>query len=216
MEPIADAVQRELASLRRHKENHITIISGILQADSGNLYRTDLWVNAALNRSWHLLEGFALMVEQRNIACALGLIRLQLDTAMRLFAISLVEEPDAFVARLIGGERLDKMSTRDGKKLTDRFLAQELTKQREWFETVYDNTCDFIHMSGKHIASSVCAMDKSGMIQSFGAQDNHWREEDMLEAVGAFQATTDMILSMAHSLWKLKQGLPPRDPSTPV
>jgi hypothetical protein len=202
----------KLADMRKLEADHLAIIAALLQADDGNIYTTDLWVGAALNRSIHVLAGFCWMVERRNAACAVGLLRFQLDTAMRLFAISLVKNPDEFVSALIGGERLDRMTDRHGKQLRDRYLAEELTKQRDWFLRVYDNTSGFVHMSGRHITTAALSVEDFQVVQSFGAVDDHWTAEDIEEAVDAFQATTEMILSMGCSMLHGKNNLASRPP----
>ena len=64
-------------------------------------------INVAGDSSFALMleaqaRGFRDLIEARNFPCAAAILRLQIDTAMRINALSLVDDPDA-----IGGFQPD-------------------------------------------------------------------------------------------------------------
>ena len=59
-----------------------------------DLFQFDLLVSAVLNRSLALMNGFQLLIINNNYICAAHLVRLHLDSLMRLSAAWLVDDPN--------------------------------------------------------------------------------------------------------------------------
>src|SRR4051794_27955218 len=116
----------QLTRLRARIQQHAILAEKIHRAEGGRVYAADLWVSAGVRRSMQVIEGFAVMVETRNISCAVSLLRLEIDTAVRLHAMTLVDDADAFYRHLSDGGRLDQFKDRSGQKMTDRHLVNSL------------------------------------------------------------------------------------------
>lgn len=108
-------------------------------------------VGAALRRSAALIDGFLLLVHAQNRFAAVPLIRLQLDSAMRIHACSLVADQQDFVRHLLEGGEPSKYSQHQGERLTDGFLHKQLTTKYPTTSEVYKDVSGYIHLSNHHL-----------------------------------------------------------------
>ena len=69
MKPIQQSVLARLDRLETAAPEHIKLGQLCMEADDGNVFSADLWVNAALKRSLQVLDGFSAMVRARNATC---------------------------------------------------------------------------------------------------------------------------------------------------
>ena len=211
MKPIPATVDQKLEKLQAKIPDHIELARLCIEANDGNVHSPDLWVNAAIRRSMQVLDGYVAMVRSRNLTCAGSLLRVQLDTAMRLFASTLVSDVDEFVGHLLKGGRLDKLKDRDGRRLTDGYLAKRLSEFSpglDWVPRVYESTCDFIHMSGRHMLNMAEIKEELTLEISIALHDDRWPEKHMAEAVYAFDRASDVILGLVYKWWEQKSSYP--------
>lgn len=106
-------------------------------------------VIAALKRSDALLDGFVSLVDSRNRFSAVPLIRMQLDSAMRVHACGLVSDSDAFVKHILEGNEPRKYANKP--QLSDKFLHEQLTEKYPFTSDLYRDTNGFIHLSNHHL-----------------------------------------------------------------
>lgn len=189
--------------LRETEMAHLDLLRAILSAHSGNVFGVDFLVIAAIQRSFALIDGFIALVERENGFCALPLLRLQLDSVMRLFACSLVKDPHLLASHLLQDEPLRKMKAADGRDLTDHFLHQRLTERYPWATSVYQNTSGFVHLSRRHMIAPVSGVDSDSRSVEFDVGRNrvHWPKHEIVEALDAFSATTNALLDLCRS-WR--------------
>jgi len=102
-------------------------------------------------RALALSSGFRLMVEHRNSLCALPIVRMQLDTALRLYAGFFVINHQQFCHDVIQGTHIDRMKADDGFFMKDRYLVDRVAKLNPWISNVYKTTSGYIHFSDRHI-----------------------------------------------------------------
>ena len=108
-------------------------------------------VTAALRRSAAIVEGFLLLVDNVNRFAAIPLIRLQLDSAMRVHACGLVRNPTDFVKHVLeGGEPRKYPGDRIGD-LSDKALHTALTAKYPSTTELYQATNAYIHLSNHHL-----------------------------------------------------------------
>lgn len=156
----------------------------------GASWHSDMMVMASIKRSLGLADGFRTMVEDQNFTVAAPLVRLQLDCALRLSALSAVGDPEALATAFVKGEKLDKFKTRTGLKLTDRLLVNHMKEDIPWVEGVYNDACEFIHLSSRVLWNSVAKTDDTERIAYFqiSALDPvRGGEEKYFSAVEAFK-----------------------------
>ncbi len=205
---LPQSVTDKLAELRKMEETHFRLIAAILEADGGREFPLDFLARAVVNRSLYLIEGFAVMVELRNYLCAAPLIRLQLDSVLRFFATSLVDDPHAIALQMLAGQQLGRLKSKDGQRLTDRYLHEQLTKLYPWASSVYERTSGLIHLSDSHLLAPATEVDEAERTVTWGigrGVDREWKEEEMCEAVDAFNAATKALLNMCASWFVAKR-----------
>lgn len=115
----------------------------------------DLFAMGIGRRALALSSGFRLMVEQRNSLCALPIVRMQLDTALQLYAGFFVTDHQTFCYDVIHGKQIDRLQSDDGKPMKDRYLLERVAKRNSWIVDVYKFTSGHIHFSNRHIQEAL-------------------------------------------------------------
>jgi hypothetical protein len=194
-------VAERIGLLRSTRKEHLDLLQQILSADEGRWFGVDLVILAVMQRSLSLMDGFVLMVEHRNPLCAAPLIRLQIDSIMRLYACSLVDEPDSIALKLLDGTPLYKIKSRDGRPLRDVYLHEKLSGIYPWVSRVYQTTSEFIHLSRPHMLAPVTAVneDERALEMCVGNLGPQWPERQILEAIDAFAEATRSLLHLCSS-----------------
>lgn len=128
-----------------------------LTLDNKNFYSIDWLFFAAVNRSISNIAGFIEMVKNDNFLLMNSIVRFQLDTVMRFCAIYLATDSTDLVNRILSGERIDKIKDKNGKKMTDRYLCEQLSKKDNGFHwiNVYEHGSGFIHLCKTHFLSFI-------------------------------------------------------------
>jgi len=83
-------------------------------------------------RALALSSGFRLMTENRNSLCALPMVRMQLDTALRLYADFFVTDHQKFCHDVIQGKHIDQLKSDDGSLMKDKYLVDRVAKRNPW------------------------------------------------------------------------------------
>ncbi len=205
-----DLLARRLRELEELEGSLLDLAMKCMQAYDGAVYPMDLLANGASNRTLALCSGFRRMIGERNMICAGSLLRLQVDTALRFYAAYLVQDPHAFATEMLKGTRVDKLKDRDGKRLTDRYLAERLAEEesREWLVRVYEETSGYIHLSGKHLFSTFNEVDDATRTVQIkvSAADGNLPQAIYVEAVDAFLAATRLFMRYLHGWGLTKQN----------
>lgn len=128
--------------------------------EGADIYIADFVLLASVKRTLALSSGFRTLIEARNFTSAAALLRLQLDTALRLYAATLYSHPENYARAVFDGKRVDKLKDRNGNRLTDSYLAQKLSERYPWVQRVYQDLCDFIHFSNRHLFTSISKIDE--------------------------------------------------------
>jgi len=121
-------LEERLAKIERADEELRQYFLRAMQADT-SLYVGDFLILGALKRTLALSAGFRGHIRDRNFTCAGALLRLQLDTALRLYAGTLYKNPQEYAEAVFKGARVDKLKDKHGKRLTDAYLADKLSEQ---------------------------------------------------------------------------------------
>ena len=147
----ADTKCEELKQLRR---SYIRLSAEII---SETLMQHDLYYCANINRAVQLIDGFQMLLKERNLICVSAIVRLQIDNCARTVAPLLAEnEQDVFNA-VVNGERINKIKAKDGGTLTDTKLVDFLASYDKQIKTVYQSTSGAIHFSEKAFYACVSA-----------------------------------------------------------
>ena len=195
-----DTLEAALAHLRASESAHLEALQQATLADGAALYPADLIMHGVAQRSLQLISGFTVMVEQSNVVCAVPLLRLQLDNIMRFYALWLVPDPNKVLLALLSDKPFRKLTSSDGSRLTDAYLAKQLAKLHPWVSEVCKRTSGFIHLSSPGLLSGVVSVgdDTSRMVQMLIGSEagRKWRDTEKKETVDAFIAATDALLHL--------------------
>lgn len=202
-----EQVDKRLSELMELRKPHILTMEKIFKADSGYFFPFDFIVSAVLNRSLSMTNGFFSMIESRNYLCGGAILRLQLDSIMRLYAFYLVDDPHKLAMNILAGGYINKYRDRKGKKLTDAYLRTMASDRYEFIDRVYKRTSSFIHLSSDHIFASINDLnidERHFYIELSLDGRRDWPPENLLEAVDAFIAATEAVLDLCVS-WAIQK-----------
>lgn len=190
-----------VARLKTKSETHFAVGKGMLRKAGDGLYKLDFLAVATLNRSLCLLGAFCSLVEAKNMIAAVPLLRCQLDNALRFFASTLVDQPHDFAWKVVEGTPIRKLKDRHGKKMTDVYLVEELSKAYPWVSSLYEQASGYVHLSEKHIFDAFSLWDREGMtdVKISGQDGSPWTEGRYLEALEAFAVVTDLVLELVNA-----------------
>lgn len=193
--PMRPELEKRLEYLDGLTDAHLKLFGALIQGDGGKLFPLDILAAATIKRSLALTQGIRSLIRASNYTCAASLIRLQLDSCLRLFAAFIVKKPHDLAHNVLKGEPIRRMEDRDGNRMTDRHLVETLASKYDWLPKMYNETSGFIHLSEKHlhlIFDGVVEEEHSvGM--RISADDEHLPLESWIELVDGFEAVTNIL-----------------------
>ena len=110
---------------------------------------------AAIKKTASLSHAFCTLIRAKNTLSAAALVRLQLDTAMRIFGLTLVDDVETAGIRLMNDESYRKLRSRDKQPLTDAFLHRKLNEKYPGITEAYEDASAYVHLSGQHIKTGL-------------------------------------------------------------
>jgi len=172
--------------------------AGSIDWKGAAISHSDMFVMGAVRRTLAQSKGFRDLIATRNFPCAAAILRMQIDTAMRLNALLLVEDPFKFCEALLDGQRFNTLKDSAGTKLTDARLRKKLSEKYPWINAIYEETFDFIHLSGRHFYNSVFSADNdTHEIKMFiGGTDPPLPDATYFEIVDAFFDVSKVVALM--------------------
>lgn len=185
----------------------------IISANNQTWYVIDSLAVAVINRGIQLTEGYVTLANTNNYIAAIPLIRLQLDNALRFFAISLVTDPNDFFFHFMDGKPISYYKSDNGDKLSDNYLAKTLDVISPGVLRLYKDTCDYIHLSRQHVHASknmdkgtltLMVMDVDNPIDVFSLEAKYHFAYNMVE-VGK------LVLIVLDRWKRMKQSFPELD-----
>ncbi len=171
----------------------------------------DIFLIAALNRTVNISKAYTSLIRDNNFIAAAPLVRINIDTLLRLYA-SIISEYDrnTFASKVMGGELIKKMKLRGTKqKLNDLLLYTELSKveNMEWVSDIYKAGNSFVHLEKSHIFSSLKVDDDKERIinMSIGFHDSFVPESEKFGSSVWMNKTVDSIIQQAQ-IWMYEKA----------
>jgi hypothetical protein len=187
-------IDAAIAKLRSFESEHTQVGLEFLQADNNAIYPLDILMAAALKRSMCLLDAFCDLIEKRNFVAAAPLIRLQLDSVLRLHAASSVPDPHQFSTDVLAGKHIRNMKDRHGKRMTDQYLLDRISHKHPRIAKAYSHLSGYIHLSDKHIFNVLKLEGGDGKFSMhIGPTDTYISDDIYLEAIIAFHGITQIL-----------------------
>lgn len=125
------------------------------------IYHQHFIIAGVLDRTLSNIHGFLTLSKEQNFLCCAAILRLQIDTAMRVNAFNLVDDPNALSEQIMKNKRFSEIVDRDGKQMKDWYLRKKLSEKHPWIDSVYEETSGAVHLSSRHIFASVEAPEGS-------------------------------------------------------
>lgn len=177
----------------------------------------DWYVLAAIKKTASLTHAFCILVRAKNTLAAAALIRLQLDTAMRIFGLSLVDDVEAAGTRLMNDEGYQKLKSRDGEVLYDAVLHRKLNDHYPGLSGVYQATSSYVHLSAAHIKTGLSERPGSPILFfHLNGTDDKQPDEWFADIVDSFDQATgltaELIEGFAQSRYRRAGRRPPTAP----
>ena len=167
-------------------------VAHYLKASDG-FTQVDLFLIGATNRTIAQVHGFRDLILAKNFLCAGAILRMQIDTSMRIFGLSLVPSAEEPCGQLLAGRRYNQLKDRNGKRLNDSFLRDKLSQHVAWINSVYESTSDLVHLSPRHFYNSIERIDETGNVSfRISGQDKPVPDEQYFEIIDGFYAATEL------------------------
>lgn len=193
-----------------NKSKAIIKLGKQLHAISNEMFPFDLLIIAALNRTVNTNKAFVSLVKDNNFISAIPLIRINLDTLLRLYASNISEfDRNGYALKILSGMEVRKMKHFNSKsKLSDYFLHTEISKVEgmEWVSYLYNIGNSFIHLEKSHFLSSmkITSEDERTILMSIGYHDSFISDNDKNELVNWMNLTIDKIVEQTQ-IWFLEK-----------
>ena len=191
-----EAVMDGLALIDEKSKLAIKLAHSML-TDTPSLYPVDLLAIGAVKRLLSTSSGFSALIKSWNMTCARSVLRMHIDTFLRFSAINLVEKPHDLAQKVRNGEHISNIKDKTGKKMTDKYLVEQLLCEYPWLNEVYDNLCGYVHFSNQHILSSAQNMrdddDEYTIYFEIAEDDGKYPEKSWIEIIACFNESTDIF-----------------------
>jgi len=200
----SDKIQGSLEKLRGLRDELPKLGNSIMSSEKQELYPLDLVIMGIVKRSLSITTAIDQLVVNWNMTCARALLRMQIDTALRLSAFWLSNNPQEMADQVFHGQPINKMKDMNGKRMTDSHLASKLGENFDWIPRVYKYTCSYIHFSERHLFDSITNICDEDKTVSFFINDKDYKfpEESWLELV---ECASDCLEIVSHFMSKYHQ-----------
>lgn len=194
------SVEDFIIALESSKKEFLKIAQSMLEADNKKLFQLDLYALGTFKRAILLNKAFCQLLREDNFLSAAPLIRLYLDTLLQFYAAFIVTNPHEFATKIMGGEQARNLTDKNGKKMTDTYLANQLAKDKEcsWAYKVYDETSKFVHFSSKHIFAGL-KIEDGGKFSALISDTMEVSDEAKMEALDVMAKITKGLLKYLYS-----------------
>lgn len=163
------------------------------------------YVLAAIKKTASLSHAFCTLVRCKNTLAASALIRLQLDTALRISGLSLVDNLEDAGAKLMNDENYSLLKSRSGERLTDKLLHENLDKFYPGISHAYKTTSAYVHLSASHIKTGLTNQPGSHVLFfHLNGTDDAQKEEDFADIIDWFEQATTLTAEMIEDFMRYR------------
>lgn len=169
---------------------------------TSGFYMFDIYTIGILNRSVNIIKGFADLIRSKNFISAAPLVRVHVDTLLRLYAPQLINfNVDEFAKLVYSGTPVRQIKDGLNKNLTDTYLVSKLNQVNgfEWVQKVYDTGNAFIHFSDQTIFASMKAHQLERQVNlTIGLHDNFIPDSEKIGSVFWMNKITEGIIILTN------------------
>jgi hypothetical protein len=208
---VTETLEDKLAKIEHAADPIPRLCERCLQSAGGVAFISHLFIIGVANRTLALSSGFRTHIAARNFTCAAALLRMQVDTALRVYAAWLVPDAMEYAYAVFRGDKVDEIKDRDGKRLTDRYLVERLSEHHScaWVKPVYTETCNFIHFTSRHIFASLGKLNDDDLYFQVSVEDPPRADSEYFEVVDAFFESMNLTVALARGFARKRAKNPP-------
>ena len=163
----------------------------------------DYFLLGATKRTLSQSLGFRKLVKGWNFSCATILVRMQIDTAMRINGIPLLANPEFDIKRIFDGKTTFRnLKSMEGKPMTDVNLRKRLSEKYPFVTQLYKETSDFVHLSSRHLWPTLVETNDEDQMAYFvlSGEDPKHEEANYYDVVDAFFKVSKMTSTLLLAL----------------
>lgn len=202
-------IKNALLNLKITEKTLLELFMSMCDAGNGTFYFIDFLAIGAMKRTASNTDGFVMLIEAQNMISARALLRIQIDTFMRFYAIWLVDHPNEFAKEVMSGIAIRKLKDKQGNKITDHYLVNKLTVICPWLKNVYNNLCDYVHFSNQHIYSAITKIgndEERNLTIEISKEDQKYSEESWIEIIECFTESVNILFHFINEWTKMKNS----------
>lgn len=177
-----ELLNNEKKTLDELRKQGVELAQGVI---GKTLFGDDLFFCASLNRCINLIDGFWLLLNNRNLTCG-AILRLQIDNCLRTYAAFIAADRNKVIECIINGKRIDKERDTQGHMMTDGYLKKKLGEMDSSIVVIYDNTSGYVHLSEKAFYETVVNCDNGEVEFQIGRELPEKRNSVLIEMLEAF------------------------------
>ncbi|MGL4094432.1 hypothetical protein [Agrobacterium cavarae] len=152
---------------------------------------------AAIKKTASLSHAFCTLARAKNTLAAAALVRLQLDTAMRMFGLTQVEDIETAGTWLMNDNSYRKLKARTGEALSDAFLHRKLDEKYPGLSEAYEAASAYVHLSGQHIKTGLWSQEGSSILFfDLKGTDDARPDEWFADIIDAFDQATRLTAEL--------------------
>jgi len=193
--PQSEQVEALLLKVEADAERMRNVMVEVVSPNGSPMFPLDFLAFAAAKRHASTTTAFVAMVRSWNMVIARALLRMHIDTSLRFSGAWHVADPHAFAISVLKGERIDRLKSRAGERLTDAHLVSLHKDQHPWLPAVYEHLSGYVHFSGAHIADAVVGIGNGDHTVNFlvSDQDLKFPEFSWVEVLECFREATAIL-----------------------
>jgi hypothetical protein len=161
----------------------------------------------AIQRSRHLLQAYVQLLATKNLTAASALIRMQLDSLMRVNACFLVADPMEIWEVLKTGDPWNRVRSTEGQPLSDSHLHQKLSEKFEWASDLYKQMSGYIHLSRPHLESTTEGENFLGMVIHQDSAGQRVSDHELAENAQLFIRVTRALLQVCNEYAQARRAV---------
>jgi hypothetical protein len=191
----------ELAVLDQQSERAGALGTRLLKECAGDIFPCDTLACSVLARTLNQIRGFKILMEAKSFNCAAPLLRLQLDSLLRLYGVTTCKEPHAIALQVCQGIPLRSIKHSNGGKMTDKHLQEMLAKAVPWVPEIYSLSSAYIHLSEQHFLHLLMqsSKDEHGTrVIKVSDEDEYVPEDHKTALVHTFARVTEAVLKLVE------------------
>lgn len=200
----SEEILKGIKYIENQQDILLELTTKMLKAKNGELLLNDLFFVGAVNRTMKLLAGIVALLPLQNFTACGALLRMHLDTLMKMSYVAQSNDNSEAVQKFIEGEEFYKMKNNLGERLNDKTLKEYTKKYFPQVETVYKETSRLVHFTDKNVVGAFYGKKNSSM--AISKKDFMWDEDSIKSLIGACVSITSVIASILEAWVIVKSG----------